>query len=85
MTGLLIGLGAPFWYDVARHLAAIRTVFGGKGSGEEKHRGADATDDAGQRDKLIERIAEDAKSAAGSQGSSAPQPGLGTQPQPSSG
>ncbi len=31
VTGLLIGLGGPFWFDVAKRLAAVRTVIrGGK-------------------------------------------------------
>ena len=66
VTGLLIGLGAPFWYDVARRLAAVRTVLGGKGSGEDEHRGSDAKGDAAERDALLGRIAADAKAAAAS-------------------
>ena len=64
VTGLLIGLGAPFWYDVARRLAAVRTALGGKGSGEVQHRGSDATDDPEAREKLIDSIAADAKATA---------------------
>ena len=67
VTGLLIGLGAPFWYDVARRLAAVRTVLGGKGSGEDQHRGSDAKGDSCERDTLIGRIASDARAAAATQ------------------
>lgn len=66
VTGLLIGLGAPFWYDVARRLAAVRTVLGGKGSGEEQHRGSDAKDDPAEREALIGRVAADARASAAS-------------------
>lgn len=58
-TGLLIGLGAPFWYDVARRLAAIRSAFGGKGTAEERHRGDDGLQSPWARKQLIERIVKD--------------------------
>ncbi len=32
ITGLLIGLGAPFWFDVARKLSQIKQAFKGKGA-----------------------------------------------------
>jgi hypothetical protein len=38
-TGALIGLGAPFWFDVARRLAEVRSFFGGKGGGEAAYNG----------------------------------------------
>ena len=63
VTGMLIGLGAPFWYDVARRLAAVRTAFGGTPAGEQRHRGSDAADPK-SRDELIERVIRDAKAAA---------------------
>lgn len=58
-TGVLIGLGAPFWYDVARRLAAVRSAFKGMPSSEERHRGADAAGSPEERDELIRRIAAD--------------------------
>lgn len=59
VTGLLMGLGAPFWYDVARRLAAVRSAFGGKGSAEERHRGADGKENPWARKQLIERVVAD--------------------------
>ena len=60
VTGLLIGLGAPFWYDVAKRLAEVRRAFGGRGSALQRHGGSDGTakkeEDRGQ---LIERIVRD--------------------------
>ncbi|WP_299623372.1 hypothetical protein [Pelagibius sp.] len=56
ITGILIGLGAPFWYDVARRLAAVRAAFGGAKTAEARHRGADATDGPDGRETLIKRI-----------------------------
>ncbi len=66
-TGVLIGLGAPFWYDVARRLAEVRTAFNGTASSEERHRGADGAGSQDARDMLIERIAKDAADDAGNQ------------------
>lgn len=56
ITGMLIGLGAPFWYDVARRIGQVRTAFGGSGSGEQRHRGSDGKDEPKDRDKLLEDI-----------------------------
>ncbi|MEQ8355702.1 MAG: hypothetical protein RH942_09210 [Kiloniellaceae bacterium] len=63
VTGMLVGLGAPFWYDVARRLAAVRSAFGGRPAGEERHRGADANEPKA-RERLIERVIKEAKTAA---------------------
>ena len=59
ITGILIGLGAPFWYDVARRLAAVRGAFGGAKTAEARHRGADAAGDTEARETLIKRIVKD--------------------------
>ncbi|MEO3427600.1 hypothetical protein AAFN88_02000 [Pelagibius sp. CAU 1746] len=79
LTGVLIGLGAPFWYDVARRLAAVRSAFQGTPSSEERHRGADGATDQEARDDLIERIAKDAATGTakrtGGNGGAAPAPG----------
>lgn len=54
-TGLLIGLGAPFWFDVARRLAEVRGAFGGKGTGEQAHSGESiATPE--RREEAAERL-----------------------------
>jgi hypothetical protein len=60
LTGMLIGLGAPFWFDVAKRLAAVRAMFGGIRSTEERLRGRDAEGDPKQRKELVENIVEDA-------------------------
>lgn len=57
ITGFLIGLGAPFWYDVAKRLAEVRRAFGGSGSALQRHRGSDgATAREEDRERLIDRI-----------------------------
>lgn len=65
-TGILIGLGAPFWYDVARRLAEVRSAFGGKSAAAVAHRGADANGDHDLRESLVEQIVADVKAVAGS-------------------
>ena len=63
LTGLLIGLGAPFWYDVAKRLSEVRRAFGGRGSALQRHSGSDgAADKAEDRDQLIARVARDVRS-----------------------
>lgn len=62
LTGMLIGLGAPFWFDVAKRLAAVRGMFGGIKSTEERLMGKDAEGDPKKRKKLVENIVEDAMS-----------------------
>jgi hypothetical protein len=62
LTGMLIGLGAPFWFDVAKRLAAVRAMFGGIQSTEERLRGRDAEGDPKKRKELVENIVEDAMS-----------------------
>lgn len=60
VTGMLIGLGAPFWYDVARRVAKVRQAFGATGSAEQRHSGSDGEGKAEDREELIDRIAKDA-------------------------
>ena len=62
LTGMLIGLGAPFWFDVAKRLAAVRGMFGGTKSTEERLMGRDAEGNPKKRKKLVENIVEDAMS-----------------------
>jgi hypothetical protein len=58
VTGLLIGLGAPFWYDVAKRLAEVRQAFGGKGSALQRHSGSDGAGKKDEdRDAMIARVA----------------------------
>jgi predicted RNA-binding protein associated with RNAse of E/G family len=61
-TGLLMGLGAPFWFDVAKRLAQVRTAFGGVGGTEDAHNGISVrANEAGGRklDELIDRVLDD--------------------------
>lgn len=64
ITGLLMGLGAPFWYDVARRLAQVRQAFGAKGGAAERHRGSEGDESPKAMDELIDRIVEDAVTGA---------------------
>lgn len=65
LTGLLIGLGAPFWFDVAKRLARVRKAFGGEGSAEERLSGEDPGADATKRRALVERVVADAGADSG--------------------
>lgn len=64
-TGLLIGLGAPFWFDVAKRLAEVRSFLGGKGGGGAAYDGENANPRmaaearAEATVKLIERVVKD--------------------------
>lgn len=63
-TGILIGLGAPFWYDVAKRLSEVRSAFGGKAPTAVAHRGADAKGDHDRREALVAQIVADVKAVA---------------------
>lgn len=60
LTGLLVGLGAPFWYDVARRLAQVRQAFGGTASAERRHSGEDGGQKAEERADLIDKVRNEA-------------------------
>ena len=62
LTGMLIGLGAPFWFDVAKRLAAVRAMFNGTPSTEERLSGRDAEGDPVKRKELVKNIVDDAVS-----------------------
>jgi hypothetical protein len=62
-SGLLIGLGAPFWFDVAKRLSAVRTMFGGTASTEERLSGKDAAGKPIDRRKMVKRVMTDALNA----------------------
>ena len=60
LTGLLIGLGAPFWFDTAKRLANVRSMFGGKASAELRLGGRDVpADRPADRKALIRTILND--------------------------
>ena len=49
LGGLLIGLGAPFWYRLVDGLVNIRSILGGRGSGA----GADAVPPASRAERAV--------------------------------
>ena len=60
LTGLMIGLGAPFWFDIAKRLATVRSMFGGQASKEERLGGKDVpADRPAERQALIRTILSD--------------------------
>jgi hypothetical protein len=60
ITGMLIGLGAPFWYDVAKRLAEVRQMFNGAGSDEQRLAARDADGNPKMREKIVSRVVDDA-------------------------
>lgn len=66
ITGMLIGLGAPFWFDVAKRLAQIRKGLKNPNSSDEDRLAArDANGDAEERTKIVEDVVADAAREAG--------------------
>ena len=59
LTGALIGLGAPFWFDVAKRLAEVRAMFGGKSSAETRLSGNEANADPDKRRKIVAQVLAD--------------------------
>lgn len=64
ITGMLIGLGAPFWFDVAKRLAEVRQMFGGTPSAETRLAARDAEGDPEKRDAIVGRVVDDAARTA---------------------
>ena len=60
LTGVLIGMGAPFWFDVARRIAEVRSMFNGKQDSEERMGGKDVDGDQKKRKELVKNIVDDA-------------------------
>lgn len=60
VTGLLIGLGAPFWFDVAKRLAQVREMFSGTPSDSSRLAARDANGDPNQRAAIVDRVVSDA-------------------------
>jgi hypothetical protein len=59
-TGALMGLGAPFWFDVAKRLSAVRSMLGGKPSATEAKSGRDANGSEETRRVIVDSIVADA-------------------------
>ena len=60
LTGILIGMGAPFWFDVARRIAEVRSMFNGKPDNEKRMGGKDIDGDHSKRKELVKAIVKDA-------------------------
>ncbi|MCD4722977.1 MAG: hypothetical protein K8S13_24430 [Desulfobacula sp.] len=60
ITGILIGLGAPFWFDVAKRLSQIRRgLKNPNSSAEDRLAARDANGDADERKKIVEDVVSD--------------------------
>lgn len=59
LTGALIGLGAPFWFDVARRLAEVRAMFGGTAPTEARLSGKNANADPAVRREIVKNVLAD--------------------------
>jgi hypothetical protein len=61
MTGILIGLGAPFWFDVAKRLSHFRKEpRNPAASAEYRLSGKDANGDYEERKKIVKNVLDDA-------------------------
>jgi hypothetical protein len=61
MTGVLIGLGAPFWFDVAKRLAQIRKgLQSATASAEYRLSARDANGNYGKSKEIVENVLADA-------------------------
>jgi hypothetical protein len=64
-TGMLIGLGAPFWFDVAKRLAQIRKgVQNATASAEYRLSGSDANGKYEKRKEIVNNVLSDAADEA---------------------
>lgn len=73
LTGILIGLGAPFWFDVAKRLARIRKGLANTNASDETRLAArDANGNTEERKKIVEDVVLDIANEAGA--SRTPQP-----------
>ncbi len=68
VTGLLIGLGGPFWFDLAQRVASIRQAFHGKPPPEKALSGQDLDSGDAQaasaRARLVQEVVADARKDA---------------------
>lgn len=64
-TGVLIGLGAPFWFDVAKRLAQIRKgIQNANASTEYRLSGSDANGNYEKRKEIVNNVLSDAANEA---------------------
>ena len=59
LTGCLIGLGAPFWFDVAKRLAQIRQGLRSRASDEVRMSGNNADGNAKERKRIVRQVVND--------------------------
>ena len=64
VTGLLIGLGAPFWFDIAKRLVQIRQGLRSMASDEKRLAANDADGDPEKRRKIVDDVIADAAGVA---------------------
>ncbi|MDJ0884226.1 MAG: hypothetical protein QNJ48_08685 [Desulfobacterales bacterium] len=68
ITGMLIGLGAPFWFDVAKRLSRIRRgLKNPNASSEDRLAARDANGDADERKKIVADVVADTIAEANSE------------------
>lgn len=66
ITGILIGLGAPFWFDVSKRLSQIRRgLKNPNASAEDLLAARDANGDADKRREIVEDVVMDTIREAG--------------------
>ena len=64
-TGVLIGLGAPFWFDVAKRLSQIRKgIQSASASTEYRLSGSDANGNYERRKEIVNNVLSDAADEA---------------------
>jgi hypothetical protein len=62
VSGILIGLGAPFWFDIAKRLSAIRKgLHSATSSSEYRLSGKNANGDPKMRSEIVDIIVSQAK------------------------
>ncbi|WP_455219678.1 hypothetical protein, partial [Kaarinaea lacus] len=68
LTGLLIGLGAPFWFDVAKRLARVRSGVREAASTEYRLSANNADGDEKKRKEIVNNVVSDAAGELGESG-----------------
>ena len=64
VTGVLVGLGAPFWFDVANRLAQVRGGLRSTASDEDRMSANNSNGDAKKRKEIVDNVVYDAAGEA---------------------
>jgi tetratricopeptide (TPR) repeat protein len=73
ISGILIGLGAPFWFDVAKRLSAIRKgLQSATASSEYRLSGKNANGDPKERNEIVNAIITEARAESAVSGTTTP-------------